>query len=65
MLASRTSDLARVARVAIVSDRTHIKLITPEPVLQRLLIAFAQVKAGDTPKNVLSEIRHIIYSLIE
>ena len=65
MLASRPSDLARVASIAIVSDRTHIKLITPEPVLQRLLIAFAQVKAGDTPKNVLSEIRQIMYSSIE
>ena len=31
--------------------------------LQRLPIAFSQVKAGNTSKNLLNEIRHIIYSL--
>ena len=50
MLASRASDLDRVARVAIVSDHMHIKPLTPKQVLQRLLIAFTQVKAGNTPK---------------
>ena len=50
MLASHASDLNRLARVAIVSDRMHIKPLTPKQVLQRLLIVFAQVKAGNTPK---------------
>ena len=31
--------------------------------LQRLPIAHAQVKAGNTPENLLNEIRQIIYSL--
>ena len=31
--------------------------------LQRLIIALAQVKAGNTSKNLLNEIKHIIYSL--
>ena len=31
--------------------------------LQRLPIALAQVKAGDTSDNLLNEIRQIIYSL--
>ena len=30
--------------------------------LQRLPIALAQVKAGDTSENLLNEIRQIIYS---
>ena len=33
--------------------------------LQRLPIAFAQVKAGNTSKNLLNEIRQIIYSLYQ
>ena len=31
--------------------------------LQRLALALAQVKAGNTSKNLLNEIRQIIYSL--
>ena len=31
--------------------------------LQRLVIALAQVKAGNTSENLLNEIRQIIYSL--
>ena len=31
--------------------------------LQRLPIALAQVKAGNTLANVLSEVRQIVYSL--
>ena len=31
--------------------------------LQRLGIAFAQLKAGNTSKNLLKEISHIIYSI--
>ena len=33
--------------------------------LQRLPIALAQVKAGNTSKNLLNEIRQIIYSLYQ
>ena len=31
--------------------------------LQRLLVAIAQVKVGNTSENLLNEIRQIIYSL--
>ena len=33
--------------------------------LQRLPIAFARVKVGNTSKNALNEIRKIIYSLYQ
>ena len=33
--------------------------------LQRLLIALAQVKVGNTPENLLKEIRQIIYYLYQ
>ena len=39
------------------------KILTPKQMLQRLSIALAQVKAGNTSKNLLNKIRQIIYSL--
>ena len=33
--------------------------------LQRLLIALAQVKAGNTSENLLNEIHQIVYSLYQ
>ena len=36
---------------------------TPKQMYQRLLIAFAQVKAGNTSESLLSEIRQMIYFL--
>ena len=33
--------------------------------LQRLLMALAQVKAGNNSKSLLSEIRQIVYSLYQ
>ena len=44
----RLLDLARVAQVAKVSDRKHIKILTPKQTIQGLPIALAQVKAGNT-----------------
>ena len=38
-------------------------MLTPKQMLQRLPIALAQVKAGNTSENLLNEIRKIIYSL--
>ena len=38
-------------------------MLTLRQMLQRLPIALAQVKAGNTSENLLNEIRHIIYSL--
>ena len=65
MLALCLSELARVAKVSDckVSDRKHIKILSPKQMLQRLPIAPAQVKAGNTTKNLPNEIRQIIYSL--
>ena len=51
MFASRPSDLAsvaRVVRVAKVSDLTRIKILTPKQMLQRLSIALAQVKTSNS-----------------
>ena len=40
-----------------------LKILTPKQMLQRLPIALAQVKAGNTSEDLLNEIRQIIYSL--
>ena len=60
--------LLNLARVAKVSDRkvfdhTRLKILSPKQMLQRLPIALAQVKAGNTPENLLNKIRQIIFSL--
>ena len=46
-----TRILSRVARVATVSD---LKILSFKQMLQRLLIALAQVKAGNTSENLLN-----------
>ena len=38
-----------------------LKILTPKQMLQRLPIAFAHVKAGNTSENSLNEIRQIIF----
>ena len=43
----------------------EIKILTPKQMLQRLPIALAQVKAGNTSENLLNEIKQIIYSLYQ
>ena len=40
-----------------------LKMLTPKQMLQRLPIALAEVRAGNTSENLLNEIRQIIYSL--
>ena len=42
-----------------------LKILTPKQLLQRLPIAFAQVKAGNNSENSLSEIRQIVYSFYQ
>ena len=42
-----------------------LKILTPKQMLQRLPIALAKVKAGNTSENLLNEIRQIIYSLYQ
>ena len=52
MLASRPLDLAM-----------QLKILTSKQMIQRLPMALAQVKAGNTSENFLNEITQIIYSL--
>ena len=42
-----------------------LKILTPEQMIQRLPIAFAQVQAGNNWQNILNEIRQIVYSLYQ
>ena len=44
---------------------TGLKILTTKQMLQRLPIALAQVKAGNNSKNLLNEIRQIIYLLYQ
>ena len=55
-------DLASKAKV---SDRLHLKILTPKRMLQRLPTTLAQVKAGNTSENLLNEICQFIYSLYQ
>ena len=40
-----------------------LKMSTPKKMLQRILTAVSQVKAGNICEKLLNQIRHIIYSL--
>ena len=42
-----------------------LKILSSEQILQRLPIALAKVKAGNTSKNLLNEIRQIMHSLYQ
>ena len=42
---------------------TGLKILTPKQVLQRLPIALAQVKAGNSSESLLNEIRQIVKSI--
>ena len=60
------SILDRVACLAKVSNHKQLKTnLTPKQMLQRLSIALAQVKAGNTSENLLHEICLFIYSLYQ
>ena len=37
-------------------DHSHLKILTPKQMLQRLPIALTKVKAGNTSENLLKEI---------
>ena len=40
-----------------------LKILTPNQILKRLPIAYAQGKAGNNSESLLNEIRQIVYSL--
>ena len=42
-----------------------LKILTPKQMVQRLLIALAQVKAGNNSESLFNEIRQIVYSLYQ
>ena len=44
-------------------EKTGVKILTPNQMLKRLLIAPAQVKEGNNSESSMSEIRKIVYSL--
>ena len=44
---------------------TELEILTPKQMLQRLPIAFAQVKAGNNSESLLNETRQIVYSLYQ
>ena len=44
---------------------TGLKILTSKEMLQRLPIALAQIKAGNNSKNLLNQIRQIVYSLYQ
>ena len=45
------------------SKSKRLKILDPKQMLQRLPIALAQLKAGNTYENLLNEIKQIIYFL--
>ena len=46
-----------------VTNGKRLKILTFKQMLRRLLIALAQVKAANTSKILLKEIRQIVYSV--
>ena len=47
------------------ANGTGLKILTSKQMLQRIPIALAQVKAGNTSEGLLNEIRQIVYSLYQ
>ena len=43
-------------------EAAGLKILTPKQMLQRLPIAFAQVRASNNSESLLNEIRQIVYS---
>ena len=54
----------RAAEKQTEQEETGLKVLTPKQMLQRLPIALAQVKAGNS-ESLLNEIRQIVYSLCQ
>ena len=47
------------------TEGKELKISTPKQMLQRWLIALAQVKAGNNLESLLNQIRQIVYSLYQ
>ena len=50
-------------KLAKEQEGTGVKILTPNQILKRLLIALTQVKASNNSESLLNEIRQIVYSL--
>ena len=46
-------------------EGTGLKIFIPKQMLQRLLMALVQVKAGNNSEKLLNEIRQVVYSLYQ
>ena len=46
-------------------EGTGLEILTPKQMLERLPIALARIKAGNSSKILLNEIRQIVYSLYQ
>ena len=44
---------------------TGLKILTPRQIFQRFPIGLAKVKAGNNSKNLLNEIRQVVYFLYQ
>ena len=49
--------------VSEISGSSHLKILSPKDMLQRLPIALARVRARNTSENLLNEILQTIYNL--
>ena len=50
-------------KLAKEQEGTGLKILTPNQMLKRSLIALAQIKAGNNSESLLNEVRQIAYSL--
>ena len=55
--------LNRVVRVFDREDCSHLKVLIPKQMLQRLTMAHTQVRAGNTSEKLINEISQNIYSV--
>ena len=53
--------LACISRVADIFDPNSLKIIIPKQMLQRLPIALAQVKVGNTSEKLHNKTKQLIY----
>ena len=56
------SMILEAKKLAKEQEGTGLKILTPNQMLKRLPIPFAQVKAGNNSESLLNEIRQIVYS---
>ena len=58
------SSMVSEAKTKARNEGKTLKILTPKQLLQRLLIAVAQVKASNYSENSLNEIRQIVYFFV-